>query len=111
MEINGSPATKGQLLYIQNCQACHTSELTGQPPAVPSLVDIVSRVGPDRIRSEVMSGASPMPSFADLSSDEIDSLIAYLKAPSDARVPRDVVAYLSAAALPPPPAATDGSDP
>ncbi|MGC2404112.1 MAG: PQQ-binding-like beta-propeller repeat protein [Acidobacteriaceae bacterium] len=108
--IKGSPATKGQVLYIQNCQTCHTSELTGQPPAVPSLVDIVSRVGPERIRSLVMNGASPMPSFPDLSSDEIDSLIAYLKAPGDARVPPDVVAYLSAPPLPPPPAATDGSD-
>jgi len=110
MEIKGSPATKGQLLYIQNCQSCHTSELTGQPPAVPSLVDIVSRVGPDRIRSVVTSGSSPMPSFGDFSSDDMDSLIAYLKAPGTARVPPDVIAYLSAPPLPPPPAATDGSD-
>jgi quinoprotein glucose dehydrogenase len=107
LEIKGSPATKGQILYIQNCQTCHTTELTGQPPAVPSLVDIVSRVGADRIRSTVTNGASPMPSFPDLTSDDLDSLIAYLKAPSDARVPPDVVAYLSA---PPPPPAADSSD-
>ena len=69
MEIKGSPATKGQLLYIQNCQTCHTSELTGQPPAVPSLVDVVSRVGAERIRSVVTNGASPMPSFPDFSPD------------------------------------------
>jgi quinoprotein glucose dehydrogenase len=107
LEIKGSPATKGQILYIQNCQACHTAERTGQPPAVPSLVDIVSRMGADRIRSIVTNGASPMPSFPDLSSDDLDSLIAYLNAPGDARVPPDVVAYLSA---PPPAAAIDGSD-
>jgi quinoprotein glucose dehydrogenase len=109
MEIKGTPETKGQLLYIQNCQTCHTSELTGQPPAVPSLVDVVSRVGADRIRSVVTNGASPMPSFPDLSPEDLDSLIAYLSAPGAARVPPDIIAYLSAPSLAPP-AAQDGSD-
>ena len=107
MEIKGSPATKGQILYIQNCQACHTSELTGQPPAVPSLIDIVSRVGADRIRSIVTNGSSPMPSFAGLSSEDLDSLIAYLKAPGTARVSPDVIAFLSAPPPALPPAAPD----
>jgi quinoprotein glucose dehydrogenase len=110
MEIKGSPETKGQLLYIQNCQTCHTSQLTGQPPAVPSLVDIVSRVGAERIRSVVTHGASPMPSFPDLSGDDLDSLIAYLNNPGAARVPPDIVAYLSASSLAPAPVAQDGSD-
>ncbi len=109
MELKGTPETKGQLLYIQNCQTCHTSQLTGQPPAVPSLVDVVSRVGPERVRSVVTNGASPMPSFPDLSPEDLDSLIAYLTNPGAGRVPPDIVAYLSA---PPviPPAADDGSD-
>jgi quinoprotein glucose dehydrogenase len=110
MEIKGSPATRGQLLYLQNCRTCHTSELTGQPPAVPSLVDIVTRVGADRIRSVVTNGSSPMPSFANLSPEDLDSLIAYLSAPGTARVPPDVIAYLSAPPLVPPPTAQDGSD-
>ena len=93
IEIKGSPETQGQLLYIQNCQTCHTSQLTGQPPAVPSLVDIVSRVGAERIRSVVTNGASPMPAFPDLSGEDIDSLIAYLSAPGAARVPPDIVAF------------------
>jgi quinoprotein glucose dehydrogenase len=103
LEIKGSPETKGQMLYLQNCQACHTSELTGQPPAVPSLVDIVPRVGADRIRSIVTNGSSPMPAFAELSAEDIDSLIAYLKSPGSGRVPPDVIAYLSTP--PPPPSA------
>ena len=110
MEIKGSPETKGQIIYLQNCQSCHTQQLTGQPPAVPSLVDIVSRVGADRIRSIVTNGSSPMPAFPDLSSTDIDSLISYLRTPGAGRVPPDVVAYLSAPPLPPPPSASDGSD-
>jgi quinoprotein glucose dehydrogenase len=110
IEIKGSPATQGQLLYLQNCQTCHTSELTGRPPAVPSLVGVVSRVGADRIRSVVRNGASPMPSFPDFSPEDLDSLIAYLNAPDTARVPADIIAYLSAPPPAPAPAAQDGSD-
>jgi quinoprotein glucose dehydrogenase len=50
-----------------------------------------------------------MPSFADLSSDDLNSLIAYLKTPGTAQVPPDVIAFLSAPP-PAPPAAQDGSD-
>ena len=110
MEIKGSPETKGQIIYLQNCQSCHTPQLTGQPPAVPSLVDIVSRVGADRIRSIVTNGSSPMPAFPDLSSTDLDSLISYLRTPGASRIPADVVAYLSAPPLPPSPSASDGSD-
>ena len=111
MEIKGSPATKGQLLYIQNCQTCHTSELTGQPPAVPSLVDVVSRVGAERIRSVVTNGASPMPSFPDFSPEDLDSLIAYLSAPGyGARTARRDCLSFGPSRLPRQPAAQDGSD-
>ena len=108
LEIKGSPETKGQLLYLQNCQACHTSELTGQPPAIPSLVDIVPRVGADRIRSIVTNGSSPMPAFAEFSAEDLNSLIAYLKSPNSGRVPPDVISYLSA---PPPPPSPSSSGP
>ena len=103
----GSPATQGRILYIQNCQICHTPELKGQPPAIPSLVGIVTRVGADRLRYAVTNGLSPMPAFTDLSSSDIDSLIAYLSAPTTAQVPPDVLAYLSA---PPPPPASATAD-
>jgi quinoprotein glucose dehydrogenase len=106
----GSPATKGHALYVQNCQKCHTAELTGQPPAVPSLTDIVARVGVDRIRTIVTNGSSPMPAFIDLSSDDIDNLIAYLKAPGTSRLAPDVVNFLSASLVKPAVAAQDGSD-
>jgi quinoprotein glucose dehydrogenase len=95
-QMTGSPATQGRVIYLQNCQACHGLELKGQPPAVPGLVDIVSRAGADRIKSALAGEAAPMPAFADLSSNEVDSLIAYLSDPSAAHVPPDVQAYMMA---------------
>jgi quinoprotein glucose dehydrogenase len=101
--MTGTPETEGRILYIQNCQSCHTSELTGQPPSIPSLVDVVTRIGADRVKSTIQNGASPMPAFTSLSDKEVDSLVAYLAAPSKAHVPPDVLAYLSAPRPPPPP--------
>jgi quinoprotein glucose dehydrogenase len=104
-----SPATQGRIVYLQNCQSCHLPELTGQPPAVPSLVGVFTRLGADRIRDVVTHGLSPMPSFDDLAPEDIDALIAYLKAPGTAQVSPDLLSILTAP-LAPPPAAPDGSD-
>ncbi|HEV2274532.1 MAG TPA: PQQ-binding-like beta-propeller repeat protein [Acidobacteriaceae bacterium] len=109
LEIAGTPATQGRVLYMQNCQMCHLPELQGQHPSVPSLVDIVSKVGADRIREAVTNGLPPMPAFPDFSAKDVNALIAYLKAPATANVPPDLAAYLSAP-RPQAPAAPDGTD-
>lgn len=91
----GSPATQGRMLYIQSCQLCHGPELAGQPPAIPSLVGVVQRVGADRIRTAVTKGAPPMPAFPDLTPRDVESLVTYLTDPSAAHVPPQVMAFLN----------------
>jgi quinoprotein glucose dehydrogenase len=100
LHIPGPPATQGFVLYKQNCQMCHMSGLQGQPPSIPSLVKVVTRIGDDRIRSAVTNGLSPMPAFPDLNSKDIDSLLAYLTDPSSAKVSPDLEAFLKAPPLP-----------
>ncbi|QEE26870.1 cytochrome c [Terriglobus albidus] len=73
----------GKATYMANCSVCHQAARTGLPPNIPSLVGIVGRVGPDRIRQVVTQGIPTgkiqMPSFSSkLSSSDIDHLIAYL---------------------------------
>ena len=106
----GPPATQGRILYIQNCQMCHTADLKGQPPAIPSLIGVVPRIGVDRIRKAVTQGAPPMPAFPDLTSTDVDSLIAYLTDPDSAKIPPEVLAFLNAP-RPPAPATSDGKTP
>src|SRR3954454_9257006 len=110
-QMTGSAATQGKIIYLQNCQACHGPELKGQPPAVPSLVGVVDRVGADRVKAAVTTGVPPMPAFPDLTSGEISSLIAFLKAPGEANIPPDVLAFLAAPPPPPAPAPTNGAPP
>ncbi len=101
-QMTGSPATQGRVLYIQNCISCHKENLSGQPPAIPSLVGIMNKNGADLLRTAVRGGMAPMPAFPDLTDTDIDSLIAYLRQPDDAHVPPDVLARLMA----PPPSST-----
>jgi mono/diheme cytochrome c family protein len=78
----GDPVA-GKAVYEKNCQLCHQPTRTGIPPMIPSLVGVVKKVGPDKIRSNVKNGVPtgkpPMPSFAAVLSDkDIEDVIAFL---------------------------------
>ena len=47
-----SPEQRGRAVFATNCRLCHGADLKGQPPAVPSLVDIGSRLSPKEIRCD-----------------------------------------------------------
>lgn len=99
-EMRGPIETQGQLVYIQNCQTCHLLTLKGQPPAIPSLLGVVERVGAKKVEDTVHNGAAPMPGFPDLTAEDIDRLIAYLSHPEKGTVPPDIISRILA---PPPP--------
>jgi quinoprotein glucose dehydrogenase len=76
----GSPAEQGRSVFAANCSVCHGVNREGKPPAIPSLVDVGSRLSDDHIQSVVTHGQGPMPSFQ-LSPTDITSLLTYLKHP------------------------------
>ncbi|MDQ2844383.1 MAG: PQQ-binding-like beta-propeller repeat protein [Acidobacteriota bacterium] len=71
----------GALIFEAYCQSCHRADRKGQPPAIPSLVDVTKRLSQDQIASAVKQGQGPMPAFPELSADELSSLLAYLRNP------------------------------
>jgi mono/diheme cytochrome c family protein len=71
-------AQEGKAIYMTNCVACHTTQLTGRPPMFPSLIGVVPRIGADRVEQRVHDGKSPMPAFPALSHEQLDDLVAYL---------------------------------
>jgi quinoprotein glucose dehydrogenase len=83
----GSPEERGRTVFATNCRLCHGADLTGQPPAVPSLVDIESRRTPQEIRTIVRQGDGPMPAFSKMSDAALNSLLAYLSNPGRAPAP------------------------
>ena len=81
----GPPAQQGKMVYALRCRTCHGEELKGQPPVVPSLLNAVPRFGAEHIRNVLQRGAPPMPAFADLTTAEVEALLAFLGDPQAAR--------------------------
>ncbi len=92
LELNATEAVaagssaeeKGRAVYQSDCILCHGAGLAGQPPAVPSLVDVRSRLTPDQIRALVTHGRGLMPASSKLDDANLDSLLAYLSHPERA---------------------------
>jgi quinoprotein glucose dehydrogenase len=72
---------QGRAVYQSNCSLCHGAGLKGQPPAVPSLVDVGSRLTTDQIRAVVTHGRGLMPVSSKLDGANLDSLLTYLSHP------------------------------
>lgn len=67
----------GRAVYEKNCMMCHGPERTGGG-AIPSLVDITTRLSPDVIEGIVQNGNGQMPAFSNLDTTQLHDLIAYL---------------------------------
>jgi quinoprotein glucose dehydrogenase len=74
----GPLSQQGHTIYRQNCQMCHGAERAGNPPAIPSLVDITEKLGPEGVKRTVKQGAGEMPSFPRMSEGRLAALVAYL---------------------------------
>jgi quinoprotein glucose dehydrogenase len=85
------PTEVGFFVYRQNCQLCHLANREGQPPMTPSLTDVLDRLSAEEIRAVVREGRATMPGFIDLSDDDINGIIAYLRFPEFAPTEEDLV--------------------
>jgi len=84
VQDGSSPEERGRVLYQSRCRMCHGADLSGQPPAVPSLVNVRSRLDETQIRELVRHGRGPMPALSKVSDEELELLIAYLLHPDRA---------------------------
>jgi quinoprotein glucose dehydrogenase len=67
-----------QGLYMSQCSVCHGDNMTGSPPAMPSLIGVGARLTAARIGATIKNGKGRMPGFPNLSDDEASALIGYL---------------------------------
>ncbi|HTJ29275.1 MAG TPA: c-type cytochrome, partial [Acidobacteriaceae bacterium] len=76
-------AAHGHELYTNNCSACHQPTRAGLPPIFPSLLGIVDKDGESKVRKVAKEGIAdskpPMPPHPNLSADDLNDLIAYLR--------------------------------
>jgi quinoprotein glucose dehydrogenase len=76
-ENNGN-VLSGRGLYQSQCTICHRDDLGGSPPTFPSLVAVGKRLDRVAIAAVIRKGRGRMPSFPNLSDDEVNALIDYL---------------------------------
>src|SRR5207302_9444571 len=65
-------------IYLSQCGVCHGENLTGSPPAMPSLVGVSSRLTATQISAVIKNGKGRMPGFPNLNQDQVSALIDYL---------------------------------
>lgn len=75
---NTSHQLNGKTIYQSQCSICHHDDLKGSPPSFPSLVGVGTRLSRDTISFTIQKGRGRMPSFPNLSSEEINAVIDYL---------------------------------
>jgi quinoprotein glucose dehydrogenase len=68
----------GKALYKMYCSSCHGTDMkgTGIGPDISSRIDAYS---PENLRSLIVNGAEPMPSFKHLPDIQINAIVSYLK--------------------------------
>jgi quinoprotein glucose dehydrogenase len=78
-----SPEVQGRDIYRANCSLCHGEDRRGQPPAIPSILDVGTGMTDLQVHNIVKHGLGPMPAFSRLSDADLISLSAYLHLSAD----------------------------
>jgi quinoprotein glucose dehydrogenase len=65
-------------IYMSQCSVCHGDKMIGSPPAMPSLIDVGSRLTAAEIAATVKNGKGRMPGFPNLTDDQSLALINFL---------------------------------
>jgi quinoprotein glucose dehydrogenase len=68
----------GRQVYLTNCGGCHGDNLAGEPPQMPSLIDIGAKHKREALAKIVREGAGRMPSFPDLRLEDVNALLDYV---------------------------------
>ena len=74
-------------IYLGQCGLCHGENLTGSPPAIPSLVGVADRLGPLELARTIKTGKGRMPGFPNLTGDQLLALTGYLTSGENKELP------------------------
>ncbi len=73
-----SGSITGTALFQKNCAVCHGADLSGSPPAFPSLKEVKTRMTRTQIADLLKTGRNNMPSFSYLADAERQALVGFL---------------------------------
>ena len=76
---NTTTKVSGRSIYQNQCSICHRDDMAGSPPTFPSLIGIGQRFDDGMIANRIQKGGGRMPAFPQLSPEEINVLVQYLR--------------------------------
>lgn len=77
-KLDPSQAAAGKNIFQIQCSRCHGAEREGVPGMAPALLDLSSRYSMEMLEHLIETGRGGMPSFKQLSKDEVESVAAFL---------------------------------
>jgi glucose dehydrogenase len=78
---------KGAEVYQEHCAICHGEHMEGITPSFPTLIGAGQRLAKDQVVTLIHQGKGRMPAFPKLHSEELDSLLRYLKISDSLEIP------------------------
>jgi len=75
----GGVRDPGAAIYRSRCGLCHGDDMTGSPPAFPSLVNVGNRLSEEEIERTIQQGKGRMPTFPDLTDAQLTAVVHYLE--------------------------------
>ena len=79
-----TPIERGLFVYQTYCQACHGVNRQGVPPLFPSLM--LSTKTQQEMAAGIRNGQGLMPAFPQLTSSQVDDVLAYVRSPAETEV-------------------------
>lgn len=92
----GKAGSPGERVYREQCAICHGIDRAGSPPAFPSLVGVVTKLGEAKVRQTIRQGTGRMPSFPNVDDEGLVSLISFLRTPPAASDKKEMAAVPAA---------------
>lgn len=83
MTPNASFGGVGQSIYTNYCGNCHGIDRKGNPPSMPSLIDLKKTYSAESLSLLLQKGRGAMPSFSHISAEERGILVDYLLGKAD----------------------------
>jgi quinoprotein glucose dehydrogenase len=74
LALNDTGRSTGRSIYRRDCAACHGDDGHGSPPQFPSLVQLGTRMTPERFAEVVHKGGGRMPAFPHVQTEALRAL-------------------------------------
>lgn len=95
MTPNANFGQVGQSIYTNYCGNCHGIDRKGNPPSMPSLLNLKETYSPESLSLLLQKGRGAMPSFSHMAAEERGILVDYLLGKADDTTKKELEAESS----------------